>query len=106
MFASVDQLDFQSATRKSDLISICYMLIFMLNDLDMPLQPKDGKNEIADLFESQIKYKKSITFKKMIKELDQFHGNTLGKQLTAFSEEINQLGFYEKPNYESLINKL
>jgi|TARA_B110001450_G_C17190662_1_gene307221 hypothetical protein len=37
LFASIDQLDFQSATRKSDLISICYMLIFMLNDLDLPL---------------------------------------------------------------------
>ena len=37
MFASVSQLEFQSSNRKSDLLSICYILIFMLNDLSMPL---------------------------------------------------------------------
>lgn len=41
LFASVDHLEFQSASRRSDLLSICYFLLFMLNDLKMPLAPAD-----------------------------------------------------------------
>ena len=43
LFASVDQLEFQSASRKRDLISICYFIIFVLNGLEMPLCKDDSK---------------------------------------------------------------
>jgi hypothetical protein len=80
LFASVSQLEFQSNSRKSDLLSICYLLIFMLNDLEMPLQPPETGNEaLSEVFASQIKYKKGTSFSKMIKQLDQYHGSTLGK---------------------------
>ncbi len=36
MFASLDQLNFIRPSRRSDLHSLCYLLIFMLNDFDMP----------------------------------------------------------------------
>jgi len=80
LFASVSQLEFQSNSRKSDLLSICYLLIFMLNDLEMPLQPIDGENDdLSDTFAAQIKYKKGTSFSKMIRQLDQYHGSSLGK---------------------------
>jgi hypothetical protein len=52
----------------------------MLNDLEMPLQPPETGNEaLSEVFASQIKYKKGTSFSKMIKQLDQYHGSTLGK---------------------------
>ena len=39
MFAPIDQIEFRSASRKSDLISIFYILIFMLNDFELPFAP-------------------------------------------------------------------
>ena len=63
LFASVSQLEFQSNSRKSDLLSICYLLIFMLNDLEMPLQPPETGNEaLSEVFEAQIKYKKGTLY--------------------------------------------
>lgn len=43
LFASVDQLSFHSCSRKSDLISIVYFILYMLNDLSMPLQHEPTK---------------------------------------------------------------
>ena len=51
----------------------------MLNDMDMPLQPKDEGEALYEVFESQVVYKKSNSFSKMIKQIDQFHGSMLGK---------------------------
>jgi hypothetical protein len=46
----------------------------------MPLQPAEVDNEhLSDMFEAQIKYKKGTSFSKMIKQLDQYHGCSLGK---------------------------
>ena len=46
MFASLDQLNTFSPSRRSDLNSLCYILIYMVNGLKMPILDltADGKN--------------------------------------------------------------
>ena len=36
LFSSLDQMEFKFTSRKDDMISLCYMLFYMLNDLTMP----------------------------------------------------------------------
>ena len=37
MFASLDQMSYIRPSRRSDLHSLCYMIIFILNGVEMPL---------------------------------------------------------------------
>ena len=36
LFSSLDQMEFKHTSRKDDMISLCYMIFYMLNDLKMP----------------------------------------------------------------------
>ena len=38
MFASVNQLEFKQPSRRDDLISLCYMLLFVINDSVFPCE--------------------------------------------------------------------
>ena len=42
MFASLDQLNYIRPSRRSDLHSLCYIFIFILNGLEMPLLEVSG----------------------------------------------------------------
>ena len=42
MFASLDQLGFKSTSRKDDLHSLSYLLIFLMNDLEFPNYEENG----------------------------------------------------------------
>ena len=44
MFASLDQLNHFTPSRRNDLHSVCYMLIFMINDLKMPILQDNDAN--------------------------------------------------------------
>ena len=37
LFASLDSLNFIKPSRRSDIESVCYMMLYLLNDLEMPL---------------------------------------------------------------------
>jgi hypothetical protein len=37
VFASFNQLNYESTCRKNDLSSLCYFMLYMLNGLNMPL---------------------------------------------------------------------
>jgi hypothetical protein len=42
MFASLDQLTFKSTSRKDDLHSLSYLLIYLINDLEFPDYEENG----------------------------------------------------------------
>jgi hypothetical protein len=41
LFASKHQMDFSLTSRRDDLISLAYILMFLINNLQMPLMPID-----------------------------------------------------------------
>ena len=43
MFATVRQLEFKRSSRKDDLVSLGYLLVYLLNGQDMPNRPKTTK---------------------------------------------------------------
>ena len=49
LFASTDQLEFKRTTRRDDLISLTYLMLFLLNNCEFPCLPpefyKSKKNE-------------------------------------------------------------
>lgn len=49
MFASKYQLDFKSTSRRDDLISLCYIMIYLANNQEMPLFDIDGLQSVPDV---------------------------------------------------------
>jgi len=45
VFASVSQFDFIKTTRRDDLISLCYLLVYMFNKGDVPYVHTSNKPE-------------------------------------------------------------
>lgn len=74
LFASVDQLEFKRTTRRDDLISISYLLLFLLNNCEFPCLPnefyKSRKHEqVFEKFNMMKKFKKETPLSQMIKNL-------------------------------------
>jgi hypothetical protein len=62
LFASVDQLEFKRTTRRDDLISLSYLMLFLLNNCEFPCLPnefyKTRKNEqVFEKFNMMKKFK-------------------------------------------------
>jgi hypothetical protein len=38
MFSSLNQMNFEQPTRKDDLDSLCYLLLYLLNDSKFPIE--------------------------------------------------------------------
>lgn len=51
MFSSLDQMSFQSTSRRDDLISVCYMLLTTLNSFQFPCKASETKN-ISRIFDN------------------------------------------------------
>jgi hypothetical protein len=74
LFASTDQLEFKRTTRRDDLISLTYLMLFLLNNCEFPCLPpefyKSKKNEsIFEKFNMMKKFKMKTPISKMIKNL-------------------------------------
>lgn len=99
MFASPNQLNFRSTSRRDDLISLVYLMIYMLNQGELIGQPVQQQNmpreEIfAKSREAKMAYK--------IGDLCQ----DVSEDLETFVQEVFKYTFSEKPNYERLRSKL
>lgn len=99
MFASLNQLNYESPCRKNDLLSLCYFMIYMLNGLQMPLykfKTATDQEDIFEQFENQLKFKENTNFTKMINSLEKYsHGSwdTYASNLIEFCESINSMKF-------------
>ena len=71
LFASVNQLEFKRTTRRDDLISLSYLLLFLLNNCDFPCMSDDifENGKVNEKFEQIKKFKKDTTFKQMVRSL-------------------------------------
>lgn len=94
VFASVNQLKFYSTSRRDDLISLFYLLVFMFKSCQMPgfdIHDKENKNKqftkIRDVKQSQ-------------RLGDLCFGNT--KSLSRFMREVFSYRFKDTPRYDYL----
>jgi serine/threonine protein kinase len=94
IFGSLNQLNFMTTSRRDDLISLCYMIIYMLNK---------GQLSGIDL-ESNLANTEAFKLARNAKE-----NHTLStlccknaQSMTKFAEEVFQYKFKETPNYDKL----
>lgn len=60
---------FQKTSRRSDIISIYYLLVYLLNENSFPGLNQDYQNlTVSKKFKMMINYKRSFEIEKVIKE--------------------------------------
>lgn len=97
MFSSAHQLSFKSTSRRDDLISLCYLMVYLLNDCQLP--GIDLSDEALE--RSQLSQVQRVLAAKLAHTTE----NLFCKQasvLQAFGREVFSLGFSEEPNYNRL----
>jgi len=94
IFASTNQLEFFSTSRRDDLISLYYLLIYLFNDGNLP-----GINIYEELDRNEsFKRIRDTKLKHTVPQLCAGRAS----QLSSFVSQINSLSFYDTPNYEQL----
>lgn len=101
VFASRDQLKFKKTSRKDDLESLMYLLIYFLNDGVV----LDISHEMAKSFDDQLTALKLIKKIKLSASIDDLCKGGASK-LKPFCREILKIKYDEKPDYEKLKNAL
>jgi len=98
IFASLNQLNFQLTSRRDDLISLCYLLIYLLNEgniTGIDLSKNLNRNESFNLVKkAKMKY-----------SAQEFCCGNASKIL-SFVESIFKLQFKDAPNYTVLSEML
>ena len=94
IFSSLSKLEFKSCGRKDDLISLCLMISFLLNDGKLP-----NIEDADDLSLNQV-----YLLNREVKSENTVQDYCVGKAepLTRFFEEIFKLEYAEVPNYNYL----
>lgn len=94
IFASLNQLNFQMTSRRDDLISLCYLLIYLLNKGNLKgidLSQNLSKNESFNLV-------KKAKMNNSVAEMCCDNANSI----LLFCENIFKLQFKDLPNYKLL----
>jgi hypothetical protein len=61
MFSSLNVLEFQTASRRDDLISLCYLLSYLLNEGHLKDMDFDKDKDQVETFKYVVKTKKKHT---------------------------------------------
>ena len=100
LFASINSLKFETTSRRDDLISICYILIYLIDNRILSFI-----NNVQDMsLVQKFKYVRKQKFSHCAMDLcgnSETHPKTY--RLYKFVDDIFNLKFDETPNYSKLI---
>jgi hypothetical protein len=73
MFSTINQLSFLTTSRKDDLLSLCYLMVFLLNRGDVPYSPKSFTTEftISKNFKKAKKIKQTFSLSEAVRNRPQ-----------------------------------
>ena len=94
-FATKNQFEFKTTSRRDDLISLCYLLIFLFNKGDVKFICKDSNLTQQEIFHTIRKTKTSMRPSDLV-------GAPKSKRssiILEFMKEIFKLEFDECPDY-------
>ena len=97
-FSSVNQLLVRSTSRRDDLISLFYLLAYLLNHGNMPCMKDAFK--LADSVDIRTKFNAVLQAKKTVKLIDMCVERTV--PLREFARHVQSLDFESEPNYVKL----
>ena len=94
VFSSLNQLKFQSTSRRDDLISLFYLMVYLFKQGQMPgINLAEGYDQ-TELFKTLFQVRQTQTSKELC------FGNTQG--LKEFKREVFSYHFADEPNYDKL----
>ena len=96
IFATTNQFDFKMTSRRDDLQSLCYLLVFLFKGGDVPfiVQGKMSKKAVFNYIKD---VKEKLTPATLVGD-----ESSRSSCLLEFAQEIFKYGFREKPDYLSL----
>ena len=96
IFATANQFAFQASSRRDDMISMCYLLIFLFKGGLVPFiaPPNLSKRDIFNYIHDVKKKTTNVQF---------CDGLPSGNIFLEFMDHIFQLKFDEQPNYDLLV---
>ena len=99
VFASLNQMKFYTTSRRDDLISLLYFMVFLLKESNLP------GIELSDDYEDPNKeFEKLYSAKHEYSSKDLCFGNS--RDLYKFKKEVFSYRFADIPDYENLRNIL
>ena len=111
IFASKNAYNLYTQSRRDDLISLCYLLIFLIDgDLKFLKNEDEEQEEQATEEQDKVQFKEDdfLRFRKAKNSLKpkDLCDSEESLKLVSFIEEIYKYRFADTPNYNSLRNKL
>jgi hypothetical protein len=93
-FATSRQLEFKKPSRRDDLISLGYLLVYLLNDNKLPIYSEVFQEKSLDQYEE-------LAIARIFKKQNSLtHLATIvDPSLEEFCREIEQLGYDQRPDY-------
>ena len=91
MFASLDQLNFLSTSRRDDMIAMCYLVIYMLNEAYLPGVSNTNEYDQNQRFVEVRNAKNMYSIESLCQGTAQ--------SMRDIIKEVFSLGFKDKPNY-------
>ena len=95
-------MDFKSTSRRDDIISIFYVLIWLLYDKSfLGLDLSGSKNNLKQRYHAIKEYKTTTSLEQMAflfsHKFGQFYSQT--SNIVTLAKNIQNLGFKDEPNY-------
>ena len=97
IFATPNQLNFKSTSRKDDLLSLCYLLVYLSKSGKVHFVASDVKMKKIEVFHYVKEIKTKMTPKDLVG-----HTDAPVRNLLEFIEEVYSLGYDQAPNYSKL----
>ena len=98
IFATPNQLNFKSTSRKDDLLSLCYLLVYLFKSGKVQFVASDIKMKKIEIFH----YVKEIKTKMKPKDLVGPINDAPVRNLLEFIKEVYALRYDQAPNYSKL----
>ena len=98
LFSSLHQLKFKTTSRRDDIISLFYLLVYLLHDGRMPGFKYHPKQDVEELFQAALQARENQ------KSKDVCFGAS--KDLIDFKREVFSYRFKDEPDYNGLRNIL
>ena len=100
IFASVNAFNMITQSRRDDMISLCYFMLYLVDGdlafLQNEEEDSDGQNMLRQEEFNKIKHMKSILTPELLCESPE------GKRLLPFFKEVFSLRFTQRPDYDKL----
>lgn len=97
IFATPNQFQFKTTSRKDDLLSLCYLLVYLFQGGNVDFVIRDQNMSKVDIFHLVGDIKSKMTAESLVGD-----ENSRSRPLLPFVKDIMNLEYESAPNYTNL----